>query len=105
MKNLSKLEWARLEEMARSLLRNAERTGDYWTVGDTFIDEEIALLRKLSKVVDVEGLIEGLSQCATITEAEFRAALKLYGIENGSDEMFKVNCWMLQYGPKIVVGE
>jgi hypothetical protein len=47
---LSDREWAILRKMARSLYANAERAGDYWwTVGDTLIEEEVKLLKKLGE--------------------------------------------------------
>lgn len=49
MIRLDEREWAVLKEMARSLYANAERAGDqWWTVGDTLVEEEVKLLEKLS---------------------------------------------------------
>ena len=98
---LSNREWADLKELARSLYRNIEDTGSgYWTVGDTLVDREVALLRKLSGG-DVEGLKKALSDCETITQEQYEKALKEFGIEPDTDEMLAANCWMLMYGPKI----
>ena len=50
MIRLTAREWAILVEMARSFCKNLEDTGDgYWTVGDTLIEDEVALLEKLSQ--------------------------------------------------------
>jgi hypothetical protein len=48
---LSNREWAVLREMARSLYKNAEKhEGGYcWTVGDTLIEEEVKLLKRLGE--------------------------------------------------------
>lgn len=98
---LSKREWADLKELARSLYRNIEDTGSgFWTVGDTLVDREVALLRKLSGG-DVEGLKQALSDCATITQEQYENALKEFGIQPYTNEMFEANCWMLMCGPKI----
>lgn len=49
---LSEHEWAVLREMARSLVKNLDYVdgtlGGYWTVGDTLVDYEVALLKKLA---------------------------------------------------------
>lgn len=48
--NLTEQEWAVLKEMARNLLRGTIDTGmGYYTVGDTFIEEEVELLKKIAK--------------------------------------------------------
>jgi hypothetical protein len=47
---LSEKEWAILREMAYSLVKNIEPIGDgYYSVGDTLIDREVELLKKLSE--------------------------------------------------------
>ena len=35
--------------MCRNLLNNVEQCGDYYTVGDTLIEEEVELLKKIAK--------------------------------------------------------
>lgn len=43
-------EWQVLREMSRNLLNGVSDTGmGYYTVSDTLIDEEVALLKKISK--------------------------------------------------------
>lgn len=99
---LSNHEWAVLKEMARSLYRNIEDTGaGYWTVGDTLVDYEVALLRKLAGG-DVEGLKQALGDRETVTLDQYEKALREFAIEPGTDEMLAANQWMLICGPKIV---
>lgn len=58
---LSDREWAVLREMARSLYRNIEDAGSgYWTVGDTLIESEVSLLKKLA-----DGDVEFNNETAT----------------------------------------
>lgn len=104
MIQLSEREWAVLREMARSLYRNIEDTGaGYWTVGDTLVESEVSLLKKLAGG-NVEGLKRALSDCETVTQEQYKKALTEFGIEPDTDEMLAANCWMLMYGPKIVEG-
>jgi len=46
---LSNREWQVLREMCTNLLRNVEQCGDYYTVSDTLIEEEVELLKKIAK--------------------------------------------------------
>jgi len=47
---LTEKEWQVLREMCRNLLRGASDTGmGYYSVGDTLIDEEVELLKKIAK--------------------------------------------------------
>ena len=112
--NLSDKEWAVLREMARSLYRNAEHvlTDKYWTVGDTLIDEEVALLKKLAgdfdefrravylasePSVDIYASDEEIVPSEhVIPMAEFIRLKEEYGVEN-----VRANTWMLNSGPKI----
>lgn len=102
--NLSKKEWSILKEIARSILSNATPSefGNYWMIWDTMTPEEIAVLKKLAP--DVNGLIEALSQCETITQSQYENALRDHGIEAGTNELLEINCWMLNRGPKLVEG-
>lgn len=103
MVQLSNREWAILKEMARSLLRNIEDTGaGYWTVGDTFVDYEIAVLKKLAP--DVKGMKAALMECETVTQSQYEAMLKEFGIEGNPNELGEINSWTLLCGPKIVEG-
>lgn len=115
MVQLSKNEWAILKEMARSLLRNIEDTGaGYWTVGDTLVDYEIALLKKLSgdfdefsrqvylasePSVDITKAESVDCRAHTIRMSEYVRLKDEFGIEN-----LRANGWMLCSGPKIVEG-
>ena len=49
MMNFTEEEMARLKEVCKSLLSNAEFNGDYYFVSDTLITEEIDLLRKIAE--------------------------------------------------------
>lgn len=52
MVNLNEREWAVLREMARSFVRNCEKSAwieDVWVVGDTLVGEEVELLKKIAK--------------------------------------------------------
>lgn len=106
MIQLSDYEWAVLREMAHSLLSNAVEhelpNGSYWEVSDTIVEHERKLLRKLSGG-DVKGLMKALSDRETITREQYEKALEEFGIEGNTDEMLAANCWMLMYGPKIIV--
>ena len=95
-------EWAILREIARSLYKNAEQTGGYWTVGDTFVDYEMSLLKKLAP--DVKGMKAALMECETVTQSQYEKMLKEFGIEGNSEELLQINCWTLQCGPKVVEG-
>lgn len=103
MVRLTNQEWAILKEMARSLLRNIEDTGcGYWMVGDTLVDYEVALLKKLAP--DVKGMKAALMECETVTQSQYEKMLKEFGIEGNSEELLQINCWTLQCGPKVVEG-
>ena len=103
MVQLSNREWAILKEMARSLLHNIEDTGSgYWTVGDTFVDYEVAVLMKLCP--DVKGMKVALSDCETVTQSQYEKALEYFGIKENPDALIEANSWMLLRGPKIVEG-
>lgn len=114
MVRLSEKEWAILKEMARSLYRNAEKTGGYWTVGDTFVDYEVALLKKLSgdfdefrrqvylasePSVDITKVESVDCRAHTIRMSEYVRLKDEFGIEN-----LRANGWMLCSGPKVVEG-
>lgn len=50
MKNLTDSEWQVLRTMAWNLLQNTMPTGDgYYTTGDTLIEEEVELLKKIAE--------------------------------------------------------
>ena len=51
---LTEKEWQTLRVMAESMCRNIEPMGDFWSVSDTLIDEEVELLRKLGGWYDEE---------------------------------------------------
>ena len=112
MINLSEREWTILREMAWSLYRNSEDTGfGYWTVGDTFVDYEIELLKKLSgdfdefkrqiylhsePSVDITKVESVDCRKHTIRLDEYERIKNEYGIAN-----LMANSWMLCSGPKI----
>lgn len=116
---LSNREWAVLREMARSLYKNAEKhEGGYcWTVGDTLVDNEVALLKKLACDMDefkrevylrsdpsVDIRTTEVINCRkhAISYDVYKQLLDEFGIESGSKEMFDANCFMLNNGPKII---
>ena len=109
---LSEREWAVLKEMARSLYRNIEDTGaGYWTVGDTLVDYEVALLRKLAGDFDEfrRQVYLASEPSVDITKVE-SVDCREHAIEFDKYEQLKVeygigalqaNSWMLCCGPKI----
>lgn len=111
---LSEREWAVLRNMARSLYANAEKQGGYWTVGDTLIEEEVALLKKLSgdfdefrrqvylasePSVDITKVESVDCREHTIRLDEYERLKVEYGIG-----ALQANSWMLCSGPKVVEG-
>ncbi len=114
MVKLSNNEWAILKEMARSLYRNAEKTGGYWTVGDTLVDYEVALLKKLSgdfdefrrqvylasePSVDITKVESVDCRAHKIRMCDYLRLKNEFGIDN-----LTANSWMLCSGPKVVEG-
>ena len=115
MVQLSNKEWAILKEMARSLLRNIEDTGaGYWTVGDTLVDYEVALLKKLSgdfdefrrqvylasePSVDITKVESVDCRAHKIRMCDYLRLKNEFGIDN-----LTANSWMLCSGPSILVG-
>ena len=112
---LSNREWAILREMARSLYRNAEKQGGYWTVGDTLVGDELALLKKLAgdfdefrrqvylasePSVDITKVESVDSREHTIPMSEYIRLREEYGIGN-----LQANSWMLCSGPKVIDGK
>lgn len=113
MNKLTEFEWAVLREMARSLYRNIEDTGaGYWTVGDTLIESEVALLKKLAgdfdefrrqvylasePSVDITKVKSVDCRAHTIRLDEYERIKLEYGIE-----ALQANSWMLCSGPKII---
>lgn len=110
---LSEGEWAVLREMARSLYRNAEPSwdGSYWTVGDTLVDSEVALLKKLAGDFDEfrRQVYLASEPSVDITKVE-SVDCREHTIELDKYEALKVeygigalqaNSWMLCSGPKI----
>jgi hypothetical protein len=114
---LSDHEWAVLREMARSLYANAEKhEGGYcWTVGDTLVDSEVALLKKLAgdfdefrrqvylasePSVDITKVESVDCREHTIPMSEYIRLKEEYGI--GS---LQANSWMLCSGPKVIDGK
>lgn len=113
---LSEREWAVLRNMARSLYAKAEKQeGGYcWTVGDTLIEEEVALLKKLSgdfdefrrqvylasePSVDITKVESVDCREHTIRLDEYERLRVEYGIG-----ALQANSWMLCSGPKVVEG-
>lgn len=111
---LSKREWAILREMARSLYRNIEPSwsGNYWSVGDTLIESEVALLKKLAgdfdefrrqvylasePSVDIAKVESVDCRAHHIRLDEYTRIKEEYGIED-----LQANSWMLCSGPKII---
>ena len=108
---LSEHEWAVLREMARSLYRNAEKQGGYWTVGDTLVESEFALLKKLASDFDEfrRQVFLASEPSVDITKVESVDCTK-HSIELDKYEQLKVeygvgaldaNTWMLCCGPNI----
>ena len=110
---LSEHEWAVLREMARSLYRNVEPSwgGSFWTVGDTLVDSEVALLKKLAGDFDEfrRQVYLASEPSVDITKVESVDCTK-HSIELDKYEQLKVeygigalqaNSWMLCCGPKI----
>lgn len=112
---LSNREWAVLREMARSLVKNLDYVGGtlggYWTVGDTLVDYEVALLKKLAgdfdefrrqvylasePSVDITKVESVDCREHTIPMSEYIRLKEEYGI--GS---LQANSWMLCSGPEI----
>lgn len=104
MVQLSNREWAILKEMARSLLNNLEQdgVGCYWTTGAHLMKAEVNLLKKL--VPDIKGMKAALMECKTVTQSQYEAMLKEFGIEGNPAELGEVNSWTLLCGPKVVEG-
>lgn len=109
---LSEREWAVLRNMARSLYRNAEKQGGYWTVGDTLVGDELSLLKKLSgdfdefrrqvylasePSVDITKVESVDCRAHTIRMDEYERLKVEYGIG-----ALQANSWMLCSGPKVV---
>lgn len=109
---LTEQEWAVLREMARSLYRNAEDQGVYWTVGDTLIESEMALLKKLAgdfdefrrqvylhsePSVDITKVESVDCRKHTIRLDDYESLKVEYGIS-----ALDANSWMLCSGPKII---
>ena len=113
MVRLTNQEWAILKEMARSLYKNIEDTGfGFWIVGDTLVDYEVALLKKLSgdfdefrrqvylasePSVDITKVDSVDCRAHTIRLSEYVRLKDEFGIEN-----LTANGWMLCSGPKVV---
>lgn len=112
MMKLTEREWAVLREMARSLYRNAEKEGGYWTVGDTLVGYELDLLKKLGgdfdefrrqvylhsePSVDITKVESVDCRAHTIALSEYTRLKEEYGIEN-----LQANSWMLCSGPKVI---
>lgn len=114
MIRLSGREWAVLREMARSLYRNAEKhEGGYcWTVGDTLVDNEVALLKKLGgdfdefrrqvylhsePSVDITKVESVDCRAHTIRMSEYLRIKDEFGIEN-----LEASTWMICSGPKVI---
>lgn len=112
MIQLSNQEWAVLREMARSLYRNAEKQGGYWTVGDTLVDYEVALLKKLGgdfdefrrqvylhsePSVDLTKVESVDCRKHTIAVSEYTRLREEFGIDQ--KDAFS---WMLCSGPKVI---
>ena len=113
MIQLSNQEWAVLREMARSLYRNIEPawSGNYWTVGDTLVEEEVKLLKKLGGDFDEfrRQVYLHSEPSVDITKVE-SVDCRAHTIRLDDYEQLKVeyrisaldaNSWMLCSGPKI----
>lgn len=114
MIQLSNYEWVVLRAMARSLYANAEKQGGYWTVGDTIVGEELALLKKLGgdfnefrrqvylhskPSVDITKVESVDCREHTIQRDEYEQLLVEFGIE-----ALQAYSWMLCSGPKVIEG-
>lgn len=114
MITLTEREWAVLREMARSLYKNAEKhEGGYcWTVGDTLVEEEVKLLKKLAgdfdefcrqvylasePSVDITEVESVDCRKHKIVLSEFVRLRKEFGIDQ--KDAFS---WMLCSGPKVI---
>ena len=108
---LSEREWAVLRVMARSLYANAEKQGGYWTVGDTLVGDELALLKKLGGDFDEfrRQVYLASEPSVDITKVE-SVDCREHTIELDKYEDLKVeygigaleaNSWMLCSGPEI----
>lgn len=108
---LSEREWAILRNMARSLYANAENYGNWWTVSDTLVGDELALLKKLGgdfdefrrqvylasePSVDITKVESVDCMEHTIRLDEYERLKVEYGIG-----ALQANSWMLCSGPKI----
>ena len=111
MVNLSEDEWAVLKEMARSLCRSAEDQGVYWTIHDTVIESEMAILKKLGGDFDEfrrqvylasEPSVD-IYKVEEVNPSDHEISLDEYEdlkIEFGIGAL-EANTWMLNSGPKI----
>lgn len=112
MMTLSEREWDVLRAMARSLYANAEKQGGYWTVGDTLVGDELALLKKLGGDFDEfrRAVYLASEPSVDITKAE-SVDCREHTIRLDEYERLKVeygisalqaNSWMLCSGPKLI---
>ena len=108
---LSEREWAVLRGMARSLYRNSEPSCGGWTVRDTLVGSEVALLKKLGGDFDEfrRQVYLASEPSVDITKVESVDCTE-HTIELDKYEQLKVeygigalqaNSWMLCSGPKI----
>jgi len=103
---------ARSESMSRSLVKNLEDVGGYWTVGGTLVDYEVELLKKLAgdfdefrrqiylhsePSVDITKVESVDCRKHTIFLSEFVKIRKQFGLTP-----LDVFSWMLNSGPKVI---